>query len=140
MDYPITLTPELSHSIAQVLKLPEGSQILDITAFGDVFIKNEEAIVLYSFTDGTISDVSELVDEFGLPPVHLDLGDEWYQVSAQAMLLEKGHTLAHDECFSFKQALYNEGVYGPENITTIKILDYYAEQLPQLTQMPHQTQ
>lgn len=133
MNYSINLTPKRVQNILQVLKLPNDSQILDVTAFGDVFVKTENTITLYSFTDGTISDVSDLIEEFGLPPANLDLGDQWYQLSAQAMLHESHYTLADDECFCFKQALYKEGVYGPENITVIKILDYYTERLSQLT-------
>ncbi|WP_053981696.1 hypothetical protein [Marinagarivorans algicola] len=140
MYYPITLSPELALTITQTLKLPRDSQILDITAFGDIFIQTGPTVTLYSFTDGTISDVSDLIEEFGLPPVNLDLGDQWYQVSAQAMLHEKQYILNSDECFCFKQALYNEGVYGPENIIVIKILDYYAQRLQQLTRTTHQHQ
>lgn len=138
MHYRITLSPEQALTIIQTLKLAEDSQILDITAFGDIFVKTNQTVTLYSFTDGTISDVSDLIEEFGLPPVHLDLGDQWYQVSAQAMLHEKQYVLSPDECFCFKQALYEEGVYGPENITVIKILDYYTERLQQLTRTTHQ--
>lgn len=137
MNYSIKITPKLAQAIIQTLKLPQNSHILDITAFGDVFVKIANTIDLYSFTDGTISDVTDLIAEFGLPPANLDLGDQWYQLSAQALLYENHYTLADDECFSFKQPLYKEGIYGPENITVIKILDYYAQRLSQLSHTAH---
>ena len=139
MHYPITISPPLMLQLRKVLSLTDQETLLDITAFGDVFIQRQLDIpnthehILYSFTDGTISNVSELVAEHGLPPVSLDLGDQWYQFNAQAMLKDDGLALAEGECFGFIQPTFEGGDYGPHNIHIVKITDYISDLLPRLT-------
>lgn len=132
MHYIISTTPALIHNILSVLQREPSDKILDITAFGDIFIQTDNGIIFYNFTDGTISNVTDLIDEFGLPPVNLDLGDQWYQVSAQALLHENHFTLQANECFGFVVALNNDGVYGPENIKAVNLIDYYTQRLNDL--------
>lgn len=139
MHYPITLNATLVSQLRTAFALTPQDTLLDITAFGDVFIQRKVDVpsttrhLLYSATDGTISDVSDLIAEHGLPPVSLDLGDEWYQFNAQAMLKEDGFTLAEDECFGFIQPTSEGGDYGPHNIHIVKIIDYVTARLPNLT-------
>ncbi|HEY7771761.1 MAG TPA: T6SS immunity protein Tdi1 domain-containing protein [Marinagarivorans sp.] len=136
MHYPITLSNSLDQQLRTLLKLAPSDKILAITAFGDTFIQGTSEgrtrHLLYSFTDGTRSDVTELIAEHGLPPVSLDLGDEWYQLSAQALLHADGLRLAEDECFGFKQPIFEGGDYGPDNIEVVKIVAYQRSLLPKL--------
>lgn len=140
MHYPITLTKPLDQQLHELLPLSEHDKILAITAFGDTFVQIKSngttEYLLYSFTDGTISDVTDLIAEHGLPPVSLDLGDEWYQLSAQAMLHAEGLRLASGECFGFKQPVFEGGDYGPDNIETVKIVAYQSALLPTLKRRP----
>lgn len=139
MHYPITLNAALMSQLRAAFALTPQDTLLDITAFGDVFVQRKVDVpaatqhLLYSITDGTITDVSDLITEHGLPPVSLDLGDEWYQFNAQAMLKEDGLTLADDECFGFIQPTFEGGDYGPHNIHIVKIIDYVTSRLPNLT-------
>ncbi len=139
MHYPITLNAELMLQLRTILALTPQEEVLDITAFGDLFIQRKLDVpaaaqrLHYSFTDGTITDVSDLIAEHGLPPVSLDLGDEWYQFNAQAMLKEEGLTLADGECFGFIQPTFEGGDYGPHNIHIVKMMDYITSLLPRLT-------
>jgi hypothetical protein len=134
MHYPLQITATLSTQLQKIWQYDVNAKLLDITAFGDFFIQLPNGtIVLYSLTDGQIIEVTELVEEFGLPPVNLDLGDEWYQLSAQALLKEQNEALAEDQCFAFITPLFNEetpGVYGPENIEMVTITEYHQRLRP----------
>lgn len=103
-----------------------SARILDITPFGDLFVQEPNAgITLVSLTDGKLENVSELVEELGLPPVSVELGDEWYQLDAQAALNESGIKLDQDQCFSFVQALFLNGEYQSDNIEVYDINEYH---------------
>ena len=127
--------PQLCDSSLQALlalwHYPQG-EILDITAFGDLFIRENNRVIYISITDGTIEDVSELVAELGLPPVSLDLGDQWYQLSTQYELAEQGWQLNNEECFAFKTALFANGDYALENVQCRNIIAYHQQHQAQI--------
>lgn len=111
--------------IMSIWGVPENSEFLDITPFGDFFIKSPEGTYfLYSLTNGEIEDVSESIEEHGLPPVSIELGDEWYQLDAQAILMEEGLELGDNQCFGFKLPLFLDGEYSPDNIELVDIASY----------------
>lgn len=134
MDYPIIITPQITATLQALWGYNNNAVLLDITAFGDFFIRlPNNHVNLYSITDGSISDVTELVAEFGLPPVNLDLGDEWYQLGAQALLKQTKMVLPEGYCFGFKVPLFSQesvGIYGPENIEVIAIEQYHQRVMP----------
>lgn len=96
-----------------------------MTAFGDLFVRLGETYKLYSLTDGTVADVTSEINEYGLPPVSFELGDEWYQLDAQAALKEEGKTLEEGQCFGFDTPLYQDGEYSLDNISVKEILAYH---------------
>jgi hypothetical protein len=120
--------PTISHGIEQELKqlwgLADTDKIIEITAFGDFFVKSNEEYLFYSLTDGKISNVTQDILEFGLPPVEVALGDEWYQLDAQSFLKEEGQDLAVDQCFAFVTPVFLGGDYGPDNIHIEDICQY----------------
>lgn len=133
MHYQITICPLLCEQIRSTWNLKANTEILEITAFGDFFVRNHHGCIeLYSLTDGEILDVTELVTEYGLPPVNLDLGDEWYQLSTQNALKEEHKELNAQQCFSFITPLFKGGIYGPDNITIEPIEQYHQRLKPLL--------
>ena len=129
MHHSLELPPTIQEQLLKIWQIPKDSEILDITAFGDLFIQHntegKTTIELISLTDGKREEVTELVEEFGLPPVSLDLGDEWYQLSALNSLQEFGLKLDHSQCFAFIQPVFKGGDYGPENIQAEDIVAYH---------------
>ncbi len=116
---------KIKEEIMSVWGVPENSELLDITPFGDFFILDSEGkYFLYSLTNGEVEDVSELIEEHGLPPVSIELGEEWYQLDAHAVLLEDGLELGDNQCFGFKQPLFMGGGYSPDNIEVMDIVSY----------------
>lgn len=134
MHYPLQITATLSQQLQNLWQYDAKAKLLDITAFGDFFIElSDGTIYLYSLTDGQIIETTELIEEFGLPPVNLDLGDEWYQLSAQSLLKSQNRALTEGQCFAFITPLFiddNPGLYGPENIEVISILEYHQRLQP----------
>lgn len=125
MSFSISLPSSLGQELAQLWELPEGDQVIEMTTFGDFFVQHGEAFLFYSLTDATISDVTSQVQEFGLPPVSIELGDEWYQLDAKAALDEQEVHLKDGQCFGFKQPLYEGGEYSLENIELVDMLKYH---------------
>jgi len=127
MHYTIKTTPDTLEHLKALWGFDASAKILDITAFGDFFVQTPSgSITLVSLTDGKLEDVSELIAELGLPPVSVELGDEWYQLDAQAALNESGITLSLNQCFGFEKPLFIEGEYGPENINVYDICEYHT--------------
>ena len=97
-----------------------------ITPMGDVFLELLDGeFVMVSVTDGDVMTVTEEIKEYGLPPVDVALGDDWYHLDAQAALSEAGMILNANECFGFKTPLFKDGDYSAENIDVINILEYH---------------
>ncbi len=116
---------KVKEEIMSIWGISESSELLDMTPFGDFFILDSEGkYFLYSLTNGEIVDVSELIEEHGLPPVSIELGEEWYQLDAHAVLLENGLELGDNQCFGFKQPLFKGGEYGPDNIDVVDVVNY----------------
>lgn len=116
---------KIKEEIMSIWGVPENSEFLDMTPFGDFFVKSSAGkYFLYSLTNGEIEDVSELIEEHGLPPVSIELGEEWYQLDAHAVLLEEGLVLDDNQCFGFKQPIFMGGEYSPDNIEVVDIASY----------------
>ncbi len=116
---------KIKEEIMSIWGVHKNSEFLDITPFGDFFIKAADGkYFLYSLTNGEVEDVSESIEEHGLPPVSIELGDEWYQLDAQAILMEEGLELGDNQCFGFKRPLFVGGEYSPDNIEIVDIVSY----------------
>lgn len=127
MKYKIEIDTSIEAELIKIWGLPTDSKILDVTPFGDFFARlPDTTVILISATDGEVKNVTKEINEFGLPPVEIELGDEWYQLDAQAGLEEEGFKLNSAECFGFKQPLFLGGDYSPENIETINICNYHS--------------
>lgn len=127
MHYTIKTSADTITYLKTLWGFDASAKILDITAFGDLFVQiSTGGITLVSLTDGKIEDVSELVEELGLPPASVELGDEWYQLDAQAALNESGLSLDPDQCFSFAKPLFLNGEYQSDNIKVCDINEYHA--------------
>lgn len=125
MDFKIDIKAVDLDSLHQIWGLPDTTQIIEITAFGDFFTKDKQGLYwLYSLTDGEIKEVSREINEFGLPPVEVALGDEWYQLDAQSVLAEEKRVLDENQCFGFKQPVFKQGDYSLENIEVVNICQY----------------
>ncbi len=133
MEFSLEITPDLIATAQAVGLIRQGETLLEVTPFGDAFIERGEHIYLISFTDGFIEDVTELAADFGLPPEHLDLADEWYQLGTLGDLKAQGLTLEHGQCFGFITPLSKGGDYGPENVTTFTISEYWQDRFLGLT-------
>ena len=126
MKYKVGYDTQTSDGIKVLWELPTDARVLDITPMGDAFFELPDGeFVMVSVTDGEILNVTEEINEFGLPPVDFALGDEWYQLDAQAALSEAGMTLAANECFGFTKPLFQGGGYSAENIAVMDILEYH---------------
>jgi len=126
MKYKVDFDSQTSNGIKALWELPADAKVLDITPMGDVFLELPDGgFVMVSVTDGGVQNVTEEINEFGLPPVDFALGDEWYHLDAQAALSEAGMTLAANECFGFTKPLFQGGDYSAENIAVMDILMYH---------------
>jgi hypothetical protein len=126
MKYKVAYDTQTSDGIKALWKLPADATVLDITPMGDVFLELPDGeFVMISVTDGEVMTVTEEVKEYGLPPVDVALGDDWYHLDAQAALSEAGMTLAANECFGFTKPLFQGGDYSAENIAVMDILEYH---------------
>lgn len=125
MSFSIALSSELIEQIKALWGLSSNVDVLEMTAFGDFFVQEGENYLLYSLTDARISDVSVEIKEYGLPPVSFELGDEWYQLDAQAALKEDGSSLGPNQCFGFVSSLSDGGEYSLDNISVMDILEYH---------------
>ena len=126
MKYKVGYDTQTSDGIKALWELPADATVLDITPMGDVFLElpNGE-FVMVSVTDGEVMTVTEEIKEYGLPPVDVALGDDWYHLDAQAALSEAGMILAANECFGFRTPLFQDGDYSAENIEVVDILEYH---------------
>ncbi|NRB38561.1 MAG: hypothetical protein HRU20_08855 [Pseudomonadales bacterium] len=126
MNYQIKLNASNHQRLKQVWQLSDDKQILDITAFGDFFVKAaDEKCWFYNITDGEKTDVTELIQEHGLPPVLVELGGDWYQLDALSGLTEDGWILQEHQCLGFKQPLFEGGEYQDGNIA---VMDFFVYQ------------
>lgn len=125
MEFSLNLTPEIIQTAMDIGLIHPHDRLLEVTPFGDVFIERDERIYLLSFTDGFIEDVSELANDFGLPPEHLDLADEWYQLGTLGDLKSHGLTLEQGQCFGFVTPLNQGGEYSPNNVATFALGEYW---------------
>lgn len=127
MKYKVGYDTQTSDGIKALWELPADATVLDITPMGDVFLElpNGE-FVMVSVTDGEVMTVTEEIKEYGLPPVDVALGDDWYHLDAQAALSEAGMILAANECFGFRTPLFQDGDYSAENIEVMDILEYHG--------------
>ena len=124
--YQVDINQDIKNKLKTIWSLDDNTEILDITPFGDLFIQiSPEEIHLISATDGQIVNVTDDVLEFGLPPVELALGDEWYQLGTQSILKEEGYHLEANMCFGFKKALFLGGEYSIENVEVFDISQYH---------------
>ena len=128
MKYKVGYDTQTSDGIKALWELPADATVLDITPMGDVFLELPDGeFVMISVTDGEVMTVTEEIKEYGLPPVDVALGDDWYHLDAQAALSEAGLTLNTNECFGFKTPLFKDGDYSAENIEVVDILDYHKQ-------------
>ncbi len=128
MKYKVAYDTQTSDGIKALWKLPADATVLDITPMGDVFLELPDGdFVMISVTDGETLSVTEEIKEYGLPPVDVAVGDDWYHLDAQAALSEAGMTLASNECFGFKTPLFKDGDYSAENIEVMDILEYHKQ-------------
>ena len=126
MKFKVSYDAQTSDGIKALWELPADATVLDITPMGDVFLELPDGeFVMVSVTDGEVMTVTEEIKEYGLPPVDVALGDDWYHLDAQAALSEAGMTLNANECFGFKIPLFKDGDYSAENIDVINILEYH---------------
>ena len=126
MKFKVSFDTQTSDSIKALWELPADAIVLDITPMGDVFLELPDGeFVMISVTDGEVMSVTEEIKEYGLPPVDVALGDDWYHLDAQAALSEAGMILNTNECFGFKTPLFKDGDYSAENIDVINILEYH---------------
>ncbi len=124
--FQVDINQETTNALKTIWSLDTNTKILDITPFGDLFIQvSAEEINLISVTDGQVVDVTQDVLEFGLPPVEIALGDEWYQLSTQSILKEEEYQLEPNTCFGFKKALFLGGEYTIENVEVVNIVQYH---------------
>lgn len=128
VKYRVNYDTQVADGIKTLWRLPEEANILDVTPMGDVFIElPDNEFVMLSVTDGEAINVSEEIMEYGLPPVDIALGDDWYHLDAQAALSESGMTLNVNECFGFNTPLFQGGDYAAENIEVVNILEYHKQ-------------
>lgn len=128
MIYTAQLNKDTQNSLLSIWQFSSDAELLDATAFGDLFVKTAGKVFYLSVTDGKCENVSELIEEFGLPPVSINLGDEWYQLSAQQSIKEeKGSTLHLKEnyCLAFLEPVFLEGEYSTNNINSMEITAYH---------------
>lgn len=126
MKFKVDFDIATADGIKTLWSLPADAKLLDITPMGDAFFELPDGeFVMVSVTDGGVQNVTEEINEFGLPPVDFALGDEWYHLDAQAALSEAGMTLAANECFGFTKPLFQGGDYSAENIAVMDILEYH---------------
>jgi len=126
MKYKVGYDTQTSDGIKALWELPADATVLDITPMGDVFLELPDGeFVMVSVTDGEVMTVTEEIKEYGLPPVDVSLGDDWYHLDAQAALSEAGMTLSTNECFGFTKPLFQGGDYSAENISVMDILEYH---------------
>ena len=126
MKFKVSFDAQTSDGIKALWELPAEAKVLDITPMGDVFLELPDGeFVMISVTDGEVMSVTEEIKEYGLPPVDVALGDDWYHLDAQAALSEAGMILNTNECFGFKTPLFKDGDYSAENIDVINILEYH---------------
>lgn len=127
LKYKVEYDSGVTDGIKAIWGIPEGADVLEITAMGDVFVRlPDNTFQLISVTDGVIQDVTDDINEYGLPPVDFALGDEWYQLDAQAALSEEGFTLPAKACFGFRVPLFQGGEYSSANIEAEDILSYHT--------------
>lgn len=128
VKYRVNYDAQVADGIKTLWRLPAEAKILDVTPMGDVFIGlSDNEFVMLSVTDGEAINVSEEIMEYGLPPVDIALGDDWYHLDAQAALSESGMTLSENECFGFNTPLFQGGDYAAENIEVVNILEYHKQ-------------
>ena len=126
MKYKVGYDTQTSDGIKALWELPADATVLDITPMGDVFLELPDGeFVMVSVTDGELMTVTEEIKEYGLPPVDVALGDDWYHLDAQAALSGAGMILAINQCFGFKTPLFKDGDYSAENIEVVDILEYH---------------
>lgn len=117
-----------------IWKIAHDAEILDITAFGDFFVKNaDNSCDFYHVSEGEKNDVTELIDEYGLPPVNIDLGADWYQLDAVAALTEAGWQWNDKQCLGFVQPLFQGGCYEQDNIAVVDFFDYQKQLAASIT-------
>ncbi|MEC8104593.1 MAG: hypothetical protein VXZ24_09085 [Pseudomonadota bacterium] len=127
MKFKVDFDTATADGIKILWNLPADATLLDITPMGDVFVRlPDNTFQLISVTDGVIQDVTDDINEYGLPPVDFALGDEWYQLDAQAALSEEGFTLPAKACFGFRVPLFQGGEYSSANIEAEDILSYHT--------------
>jgi len=130
MKFKVDFDTATADGIKTLWNLPADARLLDITPMGDVFFELPDGeFVMVSVTDSGVQNVTEEINEFGLPPVDFALGDEWYHLDAQAALSEAGMTLAVNECFGFTKPLFQGGEYSAENIAVMDVLEYHKQVL-----------
>jgi hypothetical protein len=128
MKFKVSYDTQTSDGIKALWELPADATVLDITPMGDVFLEIPDGeFVMISVTDGEVMTVTEEIKEYGLPPVDVALGDDWYHLDAQAALSEAGITLAANECFGFAKPLFQGGDYSAENIAVMNVLEYHRQ-------------
>jgi len=126
MKFKVDFDTATADGIKTLWDLQADARLLDITPMGDAFFELPDGeFLMVSVTDGGVQNVTEEINEFGLPPVDFALGDEWYHLDAQAALSEAGMTLAANECFGFTKPLFQGGDYSSENIAVMNILEYH---------------
>ena len=126
MSFSISLSDSQKQALKRIWELPDSVEIIEMTAFGDFFSKEGDCYFFNSLTDACRQEVTAEINEFGLPPVSVELGDEWYQLDAQSALDEEGIELSEGQCFGFMTPLYQGGDYALENIEVKKILEYHS--------------
>ena len=128
MKYKVGYDTQTSDGIKALWEVPADATVLDITPMGDVFLELPDGeFAMISVTDGEVMNVTEEIKEYGLPPVDVALGDEWYHLDAQAALSEAGMILNTNECFGFKTPLFQDGDYSAENIEVVDTLEYHKK-------------
>ena len=126
MKFIVEFEKHLEAELKEIWELSADARVLDITPMGDVFAELPGGeFIMVSVTDGDVLNVTEEIKEYGLPPVDVALGDDWYHLDAQVALSEAGMILNTNECFGFKTPLFKDGDYSAENIDVINILEYH---------------
>ena len=134
MNYQISLSAEQQTELKNLWGIDDKAQILDVTAFADFFVKNEDGSCdFYNISDGEKIDVSELVAEYGLPPVNIDLGADWYHLDTVAGLTEDGWQWSGTQCLGFIKPLFAGGEYEGENMAVMELFDYHQQLAKALT-------
>lgn len=125
MKLSLSVSDELKQKLGHIWTLSPPEEIIEITSFGDFFVRKDDEYFLYSLTDGEVQDVTNLINEHGLPPVSIELGDEWYQLDALSALEDIGLSLDEGQCFGFIIDLDSGGDYSLDNIEKKYLEEYH---------------